>query len=426
MTKRQTPLNDVTIRNLPSPPSGERQYPDGKVAGMGVRVNAGGVKSFYLKFRYRGEYVRMHLGRYPVTTLQKARAKAMAALVMLAEGKDPRRPDDGEGQTFADALAEFVESYCKRHNRASTAAETERLLRTYFLDAWEKRTIDSITRADVADAIEPMMKRGTHAAARHAFAAVRKFFNWQVEQGRLAMSPCAGMKPPAKASQRDRVLSDDELKAIWQAAEAQGFPFGRITQLLMLTAQRRTEVSSMMWVELDLAANTWTIPGERTKNGKPHVVPLTAAAVSVIERIPRTSSVYVFPARGMPGQPYTGWSKGKRMLDDAAGLHDWTLHDLRRTAATGMAKCGVAPHVVERILNHVSGTFAGVAGVYNRFQYGPEMRAALETWERHLLGLTGEQGGKNPPMPYLERERTARSPWAATTSSPASRRVPKP
>lgn len=398
MTKlktRRTTLNDVTLRNLLAPAEGVAQYPDGKIAGMGVRVTANGVKSFFLEYRLRGQKRRLGLGRYPVTTLQKARAKAMAALVMISEGDDPKGGET-DAQSFPDALAEFIESYCNRHNRASTAAETERLLRTYFLDAWEKRTIDSITRADIADAIEPMMKRGTHAAARHAFAAVRKFFNWQVEQGRLPMSPCAGMKPPAKASHRDRVLSDDELRVIWQAAEAQGFPFGRITQLLMLTAQRRTEVSSMMWEELDLTANTWTIPGERTKNGKPHVVPLTASALAVIACIPRTSSVYVFPARGMPGQPYTGWSKGKRMLDDAAGLHDWTLHDLRRTAATGMAKAGIAPHVVERVLNHVSGTFAGVAGVYNRFQYGPEMRAALEVWERHVLGLTTGEGGKMP------------------------------
>lgn len=392
---RRAPLNDVTLRNLPAPANGVAQFPDGKIAGMGVRVTAGGVKSFFLEYRLNGTKRRLSLGRYPVTTLQKARAKAMAALVMIAEGEDPKG-EDTEAQSFPDALAEFVENYCRRHNRASTAAETERLLRANFEEAWRKRTIDSITRADIANAIEPMMKRGTHAAARHAFAAVRKFFSWQVEQGRLPMSPCAGMKPPAKASHRDRVLSDDELKAIWNAAEAQGFPFGRITQLLMLTAQRRTEVSSMTWDEVDLATGTWTIPAERTKNGKPHVVPLTAGARVVIECIPRTSSVYVFPARGMPEQPYTGWSKGKRMLDEAAGLHDWTLHDLRRTAATGMARTGIAPHVVERVLNHVSGTFAGVAGVYNRFQYGPEMRAALETWERHVLALKAHDSGKVP------------------------------
>lgn len=386
---RRAPLNDVTLRNLPMPAEGVAQYPDGKIAGMGVRVTAGGVKSFFLEYRLKGGKHRLALGRYPVTTLQKARTKALAALVMISEGKNPRQPE-ADGQSFPDALAEFVESYCQRHNRASTAAETERLLRTYFLETWQKRTIDTITRADVANAIEPMMKRGTHAAARHAFAAVRKFFNWQVEQGRLAMSPCAGMKPPAKASHRDRVLTDGELKTIWMAAEVQGFPFGRITQLLMLTAQRRTEVSSMMWEEIDLTAKVWTIPAERTKNGKPHAVPLTSAAIAIITAIPRMSSDYMFPARGLPGQPYSGWSKGKRMLDDAADLHDWTLHDLRRTAATGMARAGIAPHVVERVLNHVSGTFAGVAGVYNRFQYGPEMRDALETWERHVLALAAE------------------------------------
>lgn len=146
----------------------------------------------------------------------------------------------------------------------------------------------------------------------------------------------------------------------------------------------------MKWAELDLAAAEpiWPIPGARTKNGKAHIVPLTLAAVKILDSLPRFTSAFVFPARGKPEQAYSGHSKGKRSLDAAAGIHDWTLHDLRRTAATGMARAGVAPHVVERILNHVSGTFKGVAGVYNRFGYLPEMREALEVWEAHLYRIS--------------------------------------
>lgn len=382
-TKKTPVLNDVMLRSLPAPARGVAQFPDGKIAGMGVRVTAAGVKSFFLAYRIGGKPHRLNLGRYPATSLAKARAKAHAALAVLGDGRDPRAPE-GRKTPFPDALTTFVEGHCKRHNRASTAAETERLLRVYFLPTWKKRTIESITRADVTAALEPVMKRGAHAAARHAFAAVRKLFNWMVEQGRLETSPCAGMKPPAKHTSRDRVLTDDELATIWRSAEEQGFPFGRIVQLLMLTAQRRAEVSSMEWEELDDGKAVWTIPAGKTKNGKPHAVPLTPAALAVLARVERTTSPYVFPARGMPEQPYTGWSKGKRMLDEAAGLHDWTLHDLRRTAATGMARAGVQPHIVERVLNHVSGTFAGVAGIYNRFKYDDEMRQALEAWEAHV------------------------------------------
>lgn len=380
-------LNDLIIRNLPIPGAGAAQHPDGRIPGFGVRVTANGAKTFYLKFRHRGQYGRLNLGRYPVTTLQKARTKAHAALVELAEGRDPRGETSGReaAQTFPAALDAFLETYCRRHNRPSTAAETERLLRTYFLTGWQRRALADIGKSDVIAALEPVMKRGAPSAARHAFAAVRKFFNWCAEHGLIEQSPCTAMKPPAKAANRDRVLTDRELAAIWAAADGEGYPFGVIARLLILTGQRRGEVCGMSWDELDTAGRVWTIPGSRTKNHKPHTVPLPAAAWAILTSLPRTSSPLVFPARGKPDQPYSGYSKGKRHLDAAADLHDWTLHDLRRTAATGMARQGTPPHIVERILNHVSGTFAGVAGVYNRFRYLDEMRVALEGWEGHVL-----------------------------------------
>lgn len=242
------------------------------------------------------------------------------------------------------------------------------------------------------------MKRGSQMAARHAFAAIRKMFNSLVEQGALQASPCLGMKPPAKAGSRDRVLTAEELKAIWQAADGIGYPFGPIVHILMLTAQRRGEVAAMQWEDLDLDKGVWTIPADKTKNAKPHAVPRGGTARDILIQFPRTGSAYVFPARGKPGQPYSGYSKGKRELDAAAKLTHWTLHDLRRTAATGMARLGIAPHVVERVLNHVSGTFAGVAGIYNRFRYEDEMREALTVWDHHLVTLLQAKAGKSEPV----------------------------
>lgn len=161
-------------------------------------------------------------------------------------------------------------------------------------------------------------------------------------------------------------------------------------QLLMLTGQRRGEVAAMAWADIDLGKAVWTIPADKTKNAKPHAVPLSTTAVAIIAALPRSvGSPFVFPARGKPQKSYSGYSKGKRELDAAAKLKDWTLHELQRTAATGMARLGVAPHVVERVLNHVSGTFAGVAGVYNRFRYEDEMRDALGQWEKYLLAIIG-------------------------------------
>ena len=399
-------LNDLTIRKLSPPALGVAQYPDGSIPGFGVRVTAKGIRSFYLAYRHHGKNRRLNLGRYPTIKLQKARAKAFAALAELEDGRDP----SGESvsmQGFAVALEAFVEGHCKRYNRPSTAAETERLLRVYFLPAWKQRAVDTIKKSDIAATLEPIIKRGSQMAARHAFAAIRKMFNWMVEQGAIETSPCLGMKPPGKASSRDRVMLNCELQTIWKAAVTIGYPFGPIVQVLMFTAQRRGEVSAMMWKDVDIKEKIWTIPGERTKNGKPHTVPLTVAVIKIIAEIPRASSPFVFPARGKPEQPYSGYSKGKRNLDAVAELHDWTLHDLRRTAATGMARNGIAPHVVERVLNHASGTFAGVAGIYNRFNYLPEMREALERWSEHVEKITASGPTESDTNPVATCRDTA-------------------
>ena len=227
---------------------------------------------------------------------------------------------------------------------------------------------------------------------------------------RHCQSACHTLRAPAPLTKRTNVIDDKDLAVLWKAAaEEVGYPFGTIFQVLTLTAQRRGEVCGMRWDELDLEAGLSNIPGARTKNGHPHTVPLTATVLEILEglarRAKKTDSDFVFPARGKPEQSYTGYSKGKRELDAAADearretaiengeppdeIEDleWTLHDLRRTAATRMAELGVLPHVVERVLNDVSGTFGSVAGIYNRFQYVDEMRDALTTWEAHVLGL---------------------------------------
>lgn len=397
-------LNDVMVRNLAAPATGVAQHPDGKVPGFGVRVTAKGVKSFYLKYRLGDQYGRMNLGRYPDTSLAKARSKALTALAALADGLDPESgqpillksetPQARADHLFGEVIDAFVRGYCHRQNRRSTAMETERLLRSNFAPVWGDRKIGDITKSDVHDVIDLIIDRGTPSAARHAFAAIRKLFNWSVERGLIDDSPCRTMKPPVRALNRERVLSDPELGRVWRGCCEQGDTFGAVVRLLILTAQRRGEVCGMRWDELDLEAGLWSIPGARTKNHKPHIVPLTPMAIDILTNWPRlVGSPFVFPARGKPDQAYTGYSKGKRNLDKAVELHDWTLHDLRRTAATGMARDGVPPHVVERLLNHVSGTFGGVAGVYNRFAYLDEMRGALTAWDGHIARLPSKGAG---------------------------------
>lgn len=382
-------FTDLFLRKVQPPATGRIEHYDGRIPGFGLRVNASGTKTFFLVGRHNGSFRRISLGRYPSLTLEKARRKANDAISAFADGEDPQAEKRAARQVAADqfetVVTSFVENHCRQNNRASTAAETERLLRSVFVPIWARRPVSEIRKADVYAVTDALMKDGKTSAARHAFAAIRKFFNWCVERGLIEQSPCVAMKSPGKPTSRDRVLSEAELGAVLESARIQDWPFGPIVQLLALTAQRRGEVVGMRWDELDFDARLWTIPGTRTKNHRMHVVPLTDSAIAILEALPRlVQSEFVFPARGYTDRPYSGYSKGKRELDALADLHGWTLHDLRRTAATGMAKAGVAPHVVERILNHVSGTFGGVAGVYNRFQYVDEMRAALTKWERAL------------------------------------------
>jgi len=388
------PLTDVAIRKAGPPATGQVEIWDGKLPGFGIRVSSTGAKSFVLVYRHAGKARRLTLGRYPMLTLADAREKATAAIRQLDENIDPaptkeelyRQEQLRIIYRFEDVVASFVTLHCERHNRAITTKETARILRNRFISRWAERDIREITRVEIIRLLDRIVEEGTPSAANHALSAIRKFFNWCVERGMLEMSPCLGVKKPTKDHSRDRVLDDLEITTIWHAAEQVGYPFGAIVKLLLLTAQRRNEVGSMQWPHIDLEKGLWSLPAEQTKSNRHHIVPLTPEACRLIASLPRFSGSYVFSTRNVGG-PYADFSRGKTLIDAVAKVEGWTLHDLRRTAATQMAKLGTPPHVVERILNHISGSFGGVAGVYNRFQYIPQMRAALEEWERHVLTL---------------------------------------
>jgi integrase len=212
--------------------------------------------------------------------------------------------------------------------------------------------------------------------------------NWAVARDMLTASPCAGVKPPTPERARDRVLSDDELRLVWQTAGKIGGPFGSLVQLLAVTGQRRNEVAEMQWSELDFEARLWTLPRERMKTGQPHQVPLSHAAIAILKSTPRIGEGrFVLTTTGKT--PSNGHSKGKRRLDALLppDMPAWRLHDLRRTTASGMARLGIDLPVIEKVLGHRSGSFAGIVGVYQRHDFADEMRRALETWGRHIEGL---------------------------------------
>jgi integrase len=270
-----------------------------------------------------------------------------------------------------------------------------------LLPRWKNRRLQEITRPEVLDLLDELVDQGTPSAANHALAALRGFTNWAVARDLLSTSPCQGIKAPAEMKSRERVLADDELRALWKAADEIGFPFGPITQLLILTGCRRDEVRAMRASELDLKARLWTIDGNRTKNGIAHRVWLSDAALSLLAAAPRVSGPadYVWSTTG--STPPSGFSRAKGRLDALMQAElgrpqkqaPWRLHDIRRTVASGMARLGVHLPVIEKCLNHVSGTFGGIVGVYQRHTYEGEKREAWEQWDRHVQSLISQATG---------------------------------
>jgi integrase len=380
----------LTVKNVEAmrPGADRREIPDGHMPGLYLIVQPSGARSWAVRYRHHSQSRKHTLGSYPAIDLKAARALAGKALRVVAEGRDP-----GREKLLADSVDRIVEEFLERHvrrsNRPRTAQETERLLRQHVLPRWRSRMVHEITRRDVLDILDRVVDGGARIAANRVLAAVRKFFNWCVARDVLAASPCAGVKPPTAEHARDRVLSDDELRLVWQAADKLGGTFGPLVKLLALTGQRRDEVARMRWDELDLDARLLTLPPARTKNNQPHEVPLSKAALAVLQNVPRTAgSPFVFTTNG-GASPASGYSKGKRRLDAllSADMPAWRLHDLRRSCASGLARLGINLPVIEKVLNHSSGSFAGIVGVYQKHSFADEKRHALQMWGDFLTAL---------------------------------------
>jgi len=250
------------------------------------------------------------------------------------------------------------------------------------------RPLDAIKRSDVVRVLDGLVASGKPYGANRALANLKRLMSWALDRGMIEVNPIAGLKPPTKERSRDRILTDQELSALLQSADVEGYPFGAVFKMLVLTGQRRGEITGMRWSENDLNSRTWTIPASRAKNGQAHQVPLSDPAMSVLRALPRfLGSDFVFTTTG--NTPISGFGRAKDRLDAAMGANDWRIHDLRRTAASGMARLGVPPHVIENVLNHKSGIISGVAAVYNRYGYEKEKRDALARWGQYACGLTG-------------------------------------
>jgi integrase len=383
----------LTVRTVESikPRPSRQEIPDRHLPGLYLVVQPSGARSWAVRYRSGGRSRKHTLGSYPALSLKAARELAGKALRAVAEGRDPGR-EKAQTRTLppdtVEAVAKlFVERHCLRANRPRTAAETQRLLNLHVLPRWRRRLLRDITRRDVRDLLDCIVGAGTPIAANRVLSAVRKLCNWALERDVISASPCAGVKPPSAERSRDRVLTDEELRNVWHAADELGYPFGVLVKLLILTGQRRSEVAGMRWSEVDARSGLWTLPAERVKNGKKHEVPLGRAATDILVRLPRIGEAFALTTTG--AAPVGGFGLGKCRLDALLppSMQPWVLHDLRRTVASGMARLGIGLPTIERLLNHSSGSFRGVVGVYQRHDFAEEKRQAAEAWGRHVLTL---------------------------------------
>ncbi len=398
----------LTERNIASLacPAGRRDRMafDDKQAGLGVRVTSSGGKNFLVQYTRAGVKGRISLGSCAAISLAQAREAARAIMGDVAKGRDPaverkqaaaqaRRTEAHEALTL-DALLDEWAALRLAHRRQSYAVEAIRALRRSFPKHLSLPAAD-LDRPSVVRVLDVLAKNGKIAMACRTAAYGRTCYQWAVKRGALETNPFLNM-PLSPVAKRDRVFSDAELAAIWQAADGPG-SFDAIVRMLILTGQRRGEVAGMTWGELDDDLSTWIIPSSRAKNGVAHVVPLSPHAREFLRSVARhDADRFVFP--GVHG-PFNGFGKAKAVLDVDGGVAGWRLHDLRRTMATGLQKLGVRLEVTEAVLNHVAGSRAGIVGVYQRYDYAAEKRAALAAWGERVAAIVEEREPARPARP---------------------------
>lgn len=397
------PRQNLTSRFINSrkpAPAGQRdEYSDAIVPGLALRVTDRGHKSFVLVTRYPSNPknpTRRALGEIGAITLDQARQKARGWLSLIAQGIDPRAEEARQRaaaqrqqvNTFAAVAAEFLERHAAGLKKRD---EAKRIIEREFVKRWGARPITEIMPEEVAAAVRVIVKRGAPYQAHNTLGYARRLFNWAIgtHEFGIQTSPVAQLKPKdliGKRESRERILLDDELRAVWHAAGEMGYPYGPLFRLLVLTGQREREVADMRWAEVDFRQRMWTIRAERMKGGRAHEVPLTSATVGLLELLPRwNQGDYVFTTTGGT-KPVNGFSKAKVRIDKFSGVSGWVLHDLRRSVRTHLSALPVENLVRELVIAHAK---PGLHKVYDLHAYQDEKRHCLDLWEKRLLAIVG-------------------------------------
>lgn len=371
-----------------------------------LRVSESGRKVWTARYRPRDEdkQRRFKLGEYPAMTLADARERVSGIHAGLSGGLDPskEREEWKKAPSFGKLAEEYLERWAKVRKRSW---EEDKRVIEHDLGDWEHRKARDITRLEAARLLDAIVKRGAPVQANRTLALIRRIFNWAIEEGILESNPCHRMKPRAVEKASERALSSDEIRKVWAAFEAlpSTEPEHKATaetardvlKLMLLTAQRGGEVKAMAWRELDLEAGWWSISSRSAKNSRSHRVPLSKTALGIIQarKAATEGSPWVFPGRGAENQNHI--TEIKKAVANARKLSgcDWTPHDLRRTASTGMGDLQIPPSTISRVLNHKDTDVPDVTWVYVQYQFDKEKRQALEAWEKRLREiLSGKKG----------------------------------
>jgi integrase len=371
-------------------PPGKTDYVffDDDIAGFGLRIRDGGSRTWVYRYRVGKKQYGITLGSATSVPLALARENAGQLEAKVRLGGNPASEKHAARAAAGTTVGALVRQYLEaraRDWRPNSLREHRRYLLVYAKPL-HTTPINTISQHSIAVLLDNVAKKAGDVTSNRLRSSLEAFVGWAIRQGvRLPEGNIVSYTGKRKETSRDRVLSDGDLKAIWTACD-DGTDYGACVRLLMLTGQRKAEIGALRWEELH--DGRIELPGARTKNKRPHIVPLSAPAAAILAPFRMAGRVHVFGRNDTAG--FRGWAASKRRLDrrlSKSGISPWVIHDLRRTAATRMAELGVQPHIVEAVLNHVSGAKAGVAGIYNRAAYDKEKRAALTLWAEHVLAV---------------------------------------
>ena len=396
----------LTVKAIESlkPGASRREVPDGDVRGLYLQIFPSGKASWAFRYRFGGRTRKLTIGASPDISLRDARDLARRAHLQIASGEDPGAAKQAartaaKAPPARDIVEKVAAQFLARHVKnlaATTRIEVKRIIAKEILPTFCARRLSEIKRPDVIEWLDGIVDRPAPIAANRALGWLKGLCNFAVERGIIDISPIAGIKPRTVETPRDRVLSDAELAAVWLAADALEQPYAAFVQLLVLTGQRLREVSELEWGEIDLEKRVWVLPRKRAKNRIEHMIPLSDQTIEILKALPRIAgSDFVFTINGR--HPIRGTHQVKRRLDALIppDTPPWVLHDIRRTVASGMARLGVNLPVIEKLLNHLSGSFASIVGVYQRHSFADEKRAAMQTWSRHVEALVSGEPAAN-------------------------------